>query len=115
EKAAQTYIDSLCDLGNTILFSAAITAQGGQNHINEQPPSYWKLKFEEKGYQLFDVLRPMFWENPDVDWWYKQNIMIFTKDTRVKKKLRKQLTFDGRHIVHPIVFENRTKEAVRFE
>lgn len=115
ETVAQLFVDSLCSLSDTILFSAAITAQGGQNHINEQPPKYWIQKFEEKGYQLFDVLRPMFWEHEDVDWWYKQNMMIFTKDDAVKQKLSGLLTFEGRHIVHPVVFKNRSHEAIRFE
>lgn len=115
EAAAQIFVDSLSNLGNTILFSAAITAQGGQNHINEQPPKYWIQKFEEKGYQLFDVLRPMFWENLNVDWWYKQNMMLFTKSESVKKSVKGLPTFEGRHLVHPILFENRSHESNRFE
>lgn len=115
EVTAQVFIDSLCGLGDTILFSAAITAQGGQNHINEQPPAYWIQMFEKKGYELFDVLRPIFWKNSKVDWWYRQNMMIFTKNTTAKQKLKDLPTFEGRHIVHPVVFENRSFEAIRFE
>jgi len=115
ETSAQTFIDSLCSLGNTILFSAAITTQGGQNHINEQPPKYWIQKFEEQGYKLFDVLRPMFWDHQNVDWWYKQNMIIFTKDVSVKQKLSDLPTFEGRHIVHPVLFENRSYETERFK
>lgn len=111
ENSAQSFINSLCNLGNTILFSAAITAQGGQNHINEQAPNFWIKKFEDNGYKLFDVLRPKFWDNQNVDWWYKQNIMIFTKDIKVGEILKDLKTFEGRHLVHPILFENRSYES----
>lgn len=79
ESAADGYIDFLCDLGDIILFSAAVPGQIGINHINEQWPSYWVKKFWERGYGGTDALRSIIWDNPDVENWYKQNILIFKR------------------------------------
>ncbi|WP_461588253.1 class I SAM-dependent methyltransferase [Winogradskyella sp.] len=111
ESSADSFIDSICKLGDTVLFSAAIKTQGGQNHINEQRPNYWISAFKKRGYELFDVLRPVFWNNENVDWWYKQNMMIFTKNDLHKKELAAMYSFNGKHLVHPILFENRSYEA----
>lgn len=73
------FIETLVDHGKTILFSAAIPGQGGQNHLNEQWPSYWQNKFERHGFYFHDVLRPLIWENQNVNWWYRQNIFLVTR------------------------------------
>lgn len=36
EKSADSFVACLCNLSDTIAFSAAVPGQGGQNHINEQ-------------------------------------------------------------------------------
>ena len=58
--SADVFVQTLSGLSETIIFSAAITNQGGQNHINEQEPKYWIEKFENLEYKLFDILRPVF-------------------------------------------------------
>jgi hypothetical protein len=74
--AADTLVASLAALSRIIIFSAATWKQGGQNHLNEQPFSYWKEKFEEKGYTIIDYFRPVFWNEEKVQWWYKQNMFL---------------------------------------
>ena len=74
---ADQFVDNLICLSDTIMFSAAIKGQGGQHHVNEQPLSYWHEKFQTRGYRLYDVIRPQFWLNSDVCWWYRQNIVVF--------------------------------------
>ncbi len=76
ERSADTFVDNLASLGETILFSAAIPDQGGQNHINEQWLSYWEEKFARHHYIVHDILKPLFWDNPKVFWWYKQNMVL---------------------------------------
>ncbi len=44
---ADNFINNLTNLGDIIIFSAAIINQGGQNHINEQPFDYWIEKFSK--------------------------------------------------------------------
>lgn len=80
ESSANILVDNLVALGDIIVFSAAIENQGGQNHINEQPFTYWRDKFHDRGFQIYDVFRNRFWNNPRVDWWYKQNMFLVAKD-----------------------------------
>lgn len=79
ESSATDFIHSICLHADTIIFSAAIPGQGGQNHINEHWMTYWKEKFSAEGYKLFDILRSEIWNNPGIDWWYKQNMVVFSK------------------------------------
>jgi SAM-dependent methyltransferase len=80
-ECADLHVKSLTDHGNIILFSAAIPGQGGQNHFNEQWPSWWKEKFLKYGFYFHDVIRPQVWNNENVDWWYRQNIFLVTNDS----------------------------------
>jgi len=97
---SNAFVESLSNLSNIIVFSAAIPNQGGQNHLNEQPPIYWINKFEEIGYKTFDILRPLIWENSRIDAWYKQNILIFSKDIDLNNELKLLTNFNNSHIVH---------------
>ncbi len=78
-ESAETFIHSLCQHGDLIVFSAAIPGQGGQNHLNEQWVDYWAEIFRKNGYSLYDMLRPVFWNDSRIDYWYKQNMVVFSK------------------------------------
>lgn len=110
EDSADIFIKSLTNLSDVVVFSAAIPNQGGQNHLNEQEPSYWISKFEEEGYQCFDILRPIFWKNKKVDCWYRQNMFLFTKKEILIDKLKPFNTFSNHHLVHPELLQ--IKEGV---
>lgn len=79
ESAADFHLDNLCALSDNIIFSAAIPNQGGQYHVNEQWLEYWTLKFNSRGYILKDTFRAKIWNNNNIDWWYRQNMVVFTK------------------------------------
>lgn len=81
ELGAETFVDNLVQLSDTIMFSAAIAGQGGQHHVNEQPLSYWVQKFAQRGYRPVDALRPHIWNNQDICWWYRQNLVFFCRDS----------------------------------
>lgn len=78
EESADIFVKNLINAGNLIIFSAAIPMQGGQNHLNEQWLPYWESKFSKYDYMIHDVLRPIFWEQPKINWWYKQNMVLIT-------------------------------------
>ncbi len=80
EKSAGNLISSLCKHSDTVLFSAAIPGQVGQNHVNEQWPLYWDKEFNHYGYKRVDAIRPLIWNDDRVDVWYKQNIFIYAKN-----------------------------------
>jgi SAM-dependent methyltransferase len=75
-EAAKDLVSSLTKHSDLILFSAALPGQGGQHHINEQWPSYWQKLFDEKGYEMQDVIRMKIWNNQKIERWYRQNIFL---------------------------------------
>lgn len=77
--AANVFIESLTRHSDIIVFSAAVPGQGGQKHINEQWPEYWQQKFSQNDFDAFDILRNVFWNNSNVNWWYKQNMFVYIK------------------------------------
>jgi SAM-dependent methyltransferase len=81
--SAQTFVDSLTSLGPVIVFSAAIPFQGGNNHFNEQWPDYWAALFAAKGYTFVDCLRARIWSNPNVEWWYAQNMFFVVERAKL--------------------------------
>jgi len=78
---ADNLVEGLIRLSDIIIFSAAIPYQGGQNHVNEQWMEYWIDKFEKLGYDAHDLLRPIFWNNKKIQWWYRQNMLIVCNKT----------------------------------
>lgn len=107
---ADTLIESLTSLSKTILFSAGVPYQGGQNHLNEQYIGYWKEKFYQQGYIAYDVLRFIFWNNKEVFWWYKQNMYLFAhKNVKIDTEAFRQKEKDIHEMVfiHPELFEER--------
>ncbi|MCX7549368.1 class I SAM-dependent methyltransferase [Xanthomarina sp. F2636L] len=80
EEASEIFVMNLISSGKTILFSAATPFQGGQNHINEQWPTYWEKKFLKHGYIMHDIIRPLIWDNTKIFTWYKQNTFIITPE-----------------------------------
>lgn len=107
KESADIFVKSLINAGNLILFSAAIPNQGGQNHINEQWLTYWEEKFTHHNYVIHDVIRPIFWDNSEVFWWYKQNMVLVTpKDYELK--LSKE-SVPMRNIVHHELFQQTSK------
>jgi hypothetical protein len=62
-----------------VLFSAAVPSQGGTGHVNEQWPSFWRERFSKRGFERLDAIRPLVWRNPQVEWWYKQNIYLYCR------------------------------------
>ncbi len=78
-EAANEIVRTLVGASDVIWFSAAIPLQGGHNHLNEQPLSYWVEIFKANGYELADVLRPIWWNNRSIFVWYRQNSVFFHK------------------------------------
>lgn len=76
-ESARSLIASLTKAGKAVLFSAAIPHQGGTHHINEQWPEYWAALFIEHGYWPVDCLRRDLWNDPHVEWWYAQNLLLY--------------------------------------
>lgn len=83
EAAARTIVSTLTSLAPVVVFSAAIPGQGGQGHVNEQWQSYWVALFQEQGYVAIDCLRPKIWNNESIKFWYRQNTLVYVKETQL--------------------------------
>lgn len=111
EKSAITFVKNLARCADKVVFSAAIPNQGGQNHINEQPLTYWEKLFNDEGYEMIDCLRPIFWDNTKVFSWYKQNMVLFVRKG-VSQEIPKTTSFP-KNIVHPELLEIRAADSIR--
>ena len=78
---ADTFIDNLERHGDVILFSAALPGQGGIQHVNEQPSSYWRDRFSRRGFLLLDPIRRKILHQKEVSWWYRHGIFFFVRDS----------------------------------
>lgn len=107
--AAVRFIESLTSHADVILFSAAIPFQGGHHHVNEQFPGYWKKIFQARGFQPVDCIRRTIWDDADVMWWLRQNIMIFAKPEFATGggPFAGRVDFGPLSIVHPDVYMAR--------
>ena len=74
---AETFVQTLTSLSKVVVFSAALTGQGGIYHLNEQMPEYWAALFAKHGFEAVDYLRPIIWNDTRVQFWYRQNILMF--------------------------------------
>lgn len=74
-----SFIADLCKLSDLIVFSAAIPGQRGVNHLNERWIDYWANLFLDNGFAVSGAMRWMIWNDPDIEPWYIQNLLIATK------------------------------------
>lgn len=77
ESASATLVDSLTRGSDRIMFSAAVTGQGGEFHVNEKPLSFWQALFAERGYTAFDCIRPHLLHAKEVEPWYRYNTVLY--------------------------------------
>jgi hypothetical protein len=81
ERVADAFVDALASQGDVIVFTAATPGQGGLDHVNEQPHSYWIAKFATRGL-AFDEATSLRWR---AAWrnrtatWYADNLMLFRR------------------------------------
>lgn len=81
-RCAEHYVDVLCGAAPTVVFTAATPGQGGTDHVNEQPHSYWIEKFRSRGFALDEPASLRWraaWEAAGVVWWFHRNLMLFRK------------------------------------
>ncbi|MXV16708.1 methyltransferase domain-containing protein [Hufsiella ginkgonis] len=118
-KYASKIINDLTGFSDLIVFSAAIPNQGGQDHVNEQWPDYWVKIFNTFGYDCYDLLRPILWSNPNVHYWYAQNMFIAVRSSNaaIVDKLLSDFPFlrDKKNVVpslvHPLQLQRTISET----
>ena len=83
--SAESLVQSLTELAPVVLFSAAIPNQPGTHHVNGEWPIYWANMFAQRGFVVVDAIRFRLWDDPRVDWWYRQNLMIYVREEQLKR------------------------------
>lgn len=81
EEYADNLVATLCRFSDVIVFSAAMPGQTGENHLNEQYPTYWSKKFSDRGFVFVDLIRTKFWNVSEIEWWYRQNAFVVVKSS----------------------------------
>lgn len=107
---ADGFIAELTRLAPAVLFSAAIPNQGGFNHLNEQWPAHWADLFARRAYVPIDTIRWQVWNDPEVTWWYRQNILLFASEGAIAQNerlaaVRRASPPTPLAVVHPEKFE----------
>jgi SAM-dependent methyltransferase len=118
DACADTLVASLVRHADVVLFSAAIPFQRGGNHINEQWPDYWRNKFAQVGYVPVDCLRGRIWDNPAVQVWYRQNVLMYVKADRLPEYQGLQAAHSVARqtplsVVHPEYFISHSRLALQ--
>ena len=96
---AATFVETLTRHGDVVLFSAAVPHQGGEHHVNEQPPEYWRKLFANRGYAAFDWLRPRLADQKQVKGWYRFNSFLYANEAgqrRLSGSILESRVEDGR-------------------
>jgi hypothetical protein len=76
---ADSFVGDLTAASDVVLFSAAMPFQGGTHHVNEQWPEYWGILFRARGFVAYDVIRDIVWNDENLDWYYRQNLLVFAR------------------------------------
>lgn len=84
---AGIFIDTLCNLSDTVILTATPLGQGGLEHVNEQPKSYWKALFWDRGFhpdheahrKLLEGIAKAQDHGEYVTPWLAPNLMVFKR------------------------------------
>lgn len=112
ETSAKSFVGSMVQLSDVVMFGAAYIKQGGANHINEQRHTYWAKIFIENNFVPYDLFRPVFWGS-DIHWWYQQNTFLYVnRGSEIIQKLSDAGHHPMRNIafmdcIHPALYEGR--------
>lgn len=113
---ANEFVSSLAALSDCVLFSAAIPFQGGRNHINEQWQHYWVKKFDALDYNVHDFIRPRIWNDNRIPFWYRQNILFFSKRHSSRSVFPHSIALDACFmpvdLVHPDLYLTRANPQI---
>jgi SAM-dependent methyltransferase len=116
--AAETFVETLARAAPVVVFSAAIPLQGGTGHVNEQWQTYWARLFSARGLVAVDAVRPVFWDDERIEWWYRQNTIVYVRQDRLGEypalgEARGRTSEPMLDLVHPALLEKRNRKPMR--
>jgi len=119
-RRADGFVGDLTELADVVLFSAAIPFQGGRGHRNENWADFWNKLFQQRGFQVCDLIRPQIWNDANIAVWYRQNLFVYVRRAsphyRLFDDVAHAFPLDA---IHPEIYLNavhgRRKPATRIE
>ena len=114
---SKDFVTNITSLSDVVMFGAAYTKQGGTDHINEQPHTYWAKMFIELGYVPYDLFRPTFWGKETVEYWYQQNTFLYVNErSDVNHSLRASgcapiVNIEFMNCIHPQLYSTTVDTA----
>jgi SAM-dependent methyltransferase len=118
--SSSQFVECLTQASDAVLFGAAYTGQGGTNHQNERPHTYWARLFRARSYVPFDLFRPPLWGNEEVGYFYRQNTFLYCKKGSASyHALKAAGCFELRDIsfmdcIHPVLYGLKCRNEVGF-
>lgn len=82
EPLADAYVSILTGIAPIIIITAATPGQGGTDHVNEQPNTYWIQKFHAAGFDYLEEMSQDWraaWQTKNISKTYCTNLMIFRR------------------------------------
>lgn len=109
-----SFVERLCRCSEVVLFSAALTRQFGDGHINCRPQRHWIELFAAQSYKCCDLFRPSLWYDSRVEPWYRQNTFLFVgpRASRLFASVIEPKLFD---IYHPMLLFPPVDHYVRID
>lgn len=112
--AAPDFVTSLIRLAPVVVFSAAVPLQGGAEHVHERWQSYWADLFERQGCVVVDALRPVIWNNENVEPFYRQNLLVFVRKDSLSRypalaEAGRRTSKEMLSVVHPKLYVGRNR------
>jgi len=112
---ADGFVANLTAHADQVLFSAAVPGQGGEHHINEQSLEYWRERFRAQGFVPVDLVRPAVRGDAGVQSWYRCNIILYVKTSRLAAlpdEVRACVVPDGVKLAEYWPLRDRLQQAV---
>ena len=111
---SESFVADLVALGPVIAFSASILDCTGTGEVNQQWPDYWAGLFAAFDYAPLDCLRFKIWDDAQIDWWYRQNLILYAhRDYIAARPHLRQLLAEQpprvRRLVHPENYVEKTR------
>jgi SAM-dependent methyltransferase len=117
ESRAASFVADIVSLAPHVLFSAAIPFQRGTHHVNCQWPDYWQSLFKAHNYVALDVVRPAIWEDENVEFWYRQNAVLYVRRDKAEQDATLSALLGSerrlKRLVHPSLCDTWERQSLR--
>ncbi len=115
EACAAGFVSTLTAHADLVLFSAAVPGQGGEHHVNERSPEFWRDLFRKREYQAVDCVRPLVRDDKQVQRWYRYNSLLYVRRgmlDRLSPEARQYALADDTPIANYWPVRERMQQAI---